>query len=46
MLIKGLCDYYDILKERGDVVPEGYSLVPIKYKISLTAGSFASASST
>ena len=36
MLIKGLCDYYDILKERGDVVPEGYSLVPIKYKISLT----------
>ena len=36
MLIKGLCDYYDILKERGDVVPEGYSLVPVRYKISLT----------
>lgn len=36
MLIKGLCDYYDILKERGDVLPEGYSPVSIKYKISLT----------
>ena len=35
MLIKGLCDYYNILKERGDVLPEGYSPVSIKYKISM-----------
>ena len=33
MLIKALCDYYDVLAEKGLVVPEGYSAVPIKYKI-------------
>lgn len=36
MLIKALCDYYDVLAEKGLVVPEGYSAVPIKYKIVLT----------
>ncbi len=36
MLIKALCDYYDVLAEKGLVVPEGYSEVPIKYKIVLT----------
>lgn len=36
MLIKGLCDYYDILREKGEVLPDGYSIVPIKYKVSLT----------
>lgn len=38
MLIKGLCDYYDILKEKGEVLPYGYSVVSVKYKISLTEG--------
>ncbi len=36
MLIKALCDYYDVLAEKGLVVPDGYSAVPIKYKIVLT----------
>ena len=36
MLIKALCDYYDVLAEKGLVVPDGYSEVPIKYKIVLT----------
>ena len=27
MLIKALCDYYDVLAEKGLVVPEGYSAV-------------------
>lgn len=36
MLIKGLCDYYDILREKGEVLPDGYSIVPVKYKVSLT----------
>ena len=35
MLIKGLCDYYDILREKGEVLPDGYSIVPVKYKVSL-----------
>ena len=36
MLIKGLCDYYDILREKGEVLPDGYSTVQVKYKVSLT----------
>lgn len=36
MLIKGLCDYYDMLKSEGKVLPEGYSNVPVKYKAVLT----------
>ena len=36
MLIKGLCDYYDILREKGEVLPDGYSIVQVKYKVSLT----------
>lgn len=36
MLIKALCDYYDILAEKGKVLPEGYSNVSIRYKIALT----------
>lgn len=36
MLIKGLCDYYDVLKSEGKVLPEGYSNVPVKYKVALT----------
>lgn len=36
MLIHALCDYYDILAEAGEVLPEGYSSVKISYVISLT----------
>ena len=36
MLIKALCDYYDILCEKGSVLPAGYSKVNIHYLISLT----------
>ena len=36
MLIKALCDYYDILSKDGKVLPEGYSNVKIHYLISLT----------
>lgn len=36
MLIKALCDYYDVLAEQGKVLPDGYSNVPIKYAVSLT----------
>ena len=36
MLIKALCDYYDILAVKGSVLPTGYSKVNIHYKISLT----------
>lgn len=35
MLIKALCDYYDILAAAGDVLPEGYSNVKINYVIAL-----------
>ncbi len=35
MLIKALCDYYDILSKSGKVLPEGYSKVRIHYLISL-----------
>lgn len=37
MLIKALCDYYDILAKKGSVLPAGYSKVNIHYLISLTA---------
>lgn len=37
MLIKALCDYYDILSsEKGKILPAGYSKVNIHYLISLT----------
>jgi hypothetical protein len=36
MLIKALCEYYDILEEKGQVTPEGYSKVKIDYMICLT----------
>ena len=37
MLIKALCDYYDILSKAGKVLPEGYSNVGIHYLVSLTS---------
>lgn len=36
MLIKALCDYYDVLAEQSKVLPDGYSTVPIKYLVALT----------
>ena len=36
MLIRALCDYYDVLAEKDLVLPDGYSEVPIKYVIVLT----------
>lgn len=36
MLIKALCDYYDILSQKGRVLPAGYSKVNVHYLISLT----------
>lgn len=36
MLIKALCDYYDILSKKGRVLPIGYSKVNVHYIISLT----------
>ena len=36
MLIKALCDYYDILEKSGKVLKSGYSSVAVKYKIALT----------
>lgn len=36
MLIKALCDYYDILKEDGKVLPDGYSNVNVHFLVSLT----------
>lgn len=36
MLIRALCNYYDILAKTGQVLPEGYSLVKVHYLISLT----------
>ena len=36
MLIKALCDYYDVLSGDGKVLPEGYSKVKIHYLICLT----------
>ena len=36
MLIKALCDYYDVLEKNGKVLKNGYSAVPVKYKLALT----------
>lgn len=36
MLIKALCDYYDVLADEGKVLPDGYSPVKVHYKICLT----------
>ena len=36
MLIKALSDYYDILAEKGKILPDGYSKVNIHYLICLT----------
>ena len=36
MLIRALCDYYDILAKAGSVLPSGYSPVKVHYLISLT----------
>lgn len=37
MLIRALCDYYDMLAENNKILPEGYSKVPIHYLVVLTA---------
>ncbi len=37
MLIKALCDYYDVLADEGKVLPDGYSKIKVHYKICLTA---------
>lgn len=36
MLIKALCDYYDMLSAAEKVLPEGYSKVKIHYEVALT----------
>lgn len=36
MLIKALCDYYDVLADEGKALPDGYSPVKVHYKICLT----------
>lgn len=36
MLIRALCDYYDILSRENKVLPEGYSKVNIHYLVCLT----------
>lgn len=36
MLIKALCDYYDVLAKKGMVLPQGYSKQKISYKIELS----------
>lgn len=36
MLIKALCDYYDVLAGEGKALPDGYSPVKVHYKICLT----------
>lgn len=36
MLIRVLCDYYDMLAKAGEVLPEGYSKVNVHYKVCLT----------
>ena len=37
MLIKALCDYYDLaLAGTGKIAPDGYSSVNIQYRVSLT----------
>lgn len=42
MLINALCDYYEILRQKGAILPDGYSRVDISYLICLTdAGGIA-----
>ncbi|MGN0637920.1 MAG: type I-C CRISPR-associated protein Cas8c/Csd1 [Huintestinicola sp.] len=36
MLIKALCDYYDLLAAEGKVNEKGFSAVPVQYAISLS----------
>lgn len=36
MLIKALCDYYDLLASEGKILPDGYSKLGIYYLICLT----------
>lgn len=36
MLVKSLCDYYDILSEQGKVLPDGYSKIGVHFLIYLT----------
>lgn len=36
MLIKALCDYYDVLAAEGKLLPDGYSNVKIHYLVCLT----------
>lgn len=36
MILSSLCDYYKIMLRRGDVLPQGYSSLPMNYLISLT----------
>ncbi len=38
MLIKALCDYYDMISNEGKVLPDGYSKVNINYMIVLNKG--------
>ena len=35
MLIKALCDYYDVLKEKGKLLPSGYSKVGVSFLVCL-----------
>lgn len=35
MLIKALCDYYDILAEKGEVIEEGFCMQPVSYMVFL-----------
>lgn len=37
MLIRALCDYYDILAKAGKVVPQGYSKQDISYLVALNS---------
>lgn len=36
MLISALCDYYDVLESKGEVLKNGYSKVSVSYAVSLT----------
>lgn len=36
MLIKALCDFYDLLAAEGKVLEKGFSAVPIQYAVSLS----------
>ena len=36
MLIKALCDYYEILNKRGALIPDGRSRVKVSYAVDLS----------